>query len=195
MRWAEQTPPGFRFAPKLAGNRPGLLADFGPRVARTRRPARADPRLADQRPRRGHDRADPRFARSRACRSPSTSRIRRGTGSSLGWPRRARCASTISSTTHRFATSAFATRRTTTRRYGSGPPRLRAGRRAALRVLQARGRTDGAGVRRTPTGAARSVNVALLVGSGDRVLQGVLLPLVRNVRRSCSGCSRAGPGS
>lgn len=32
VRWAEQTPPGFRFAPKLAGNRPGLLADFGPRV-------------------------------------------------------------------------------------------------------------------------------------------------------------------
>ena len=23
VRWAEQTPPGFRFAPKLAGNRPG----------------------------------------------------------------------------------------------------------------------------------------------------------------------------
>ena len=33
VRWAEQTPPEFRFAPKLAGNRPGLLADFGPRVA------------------------------------------------------------------------------------------------------------------------------------------------------------------
>jgi uncharacterized protein YecE (DUF72 family) len=32
VRWAEQTPPGFRFAPKLAGNRPGLLADFGPRI-------------------------------------------------------------------------------------------------------------------------------------------------------------------
>jgi uncharacterized protein YecE (DUF72 family) len=32
VRWAEQTPPGFRFAPKLAGNRPGLLADFSPRV-------------------------------------------------------------------------------------------------------------------------------------------------------------------
>jgi uncharacterized protein YecE (DUF72 family) len=31
-RWAEQTPPGFRFAPKLAGNRPGLLADFATRV-------------------------------------------------------------------------------------------------------------------------------------------------------------------
>jgi uncharacterized protein YecE (DUF72 family) len=31
-RWAEQTPPGFRFAPKLAGNRPRMLADFGPRV-------------------------------------------------------------------------------------------------------------------------------------------------------------------
>jgi uncharacterized protein YecE (DUF72 family) len=31
-RWAEQTPPGFRFAPKLAGNRPRLLAEFGPRV-------------------------------------------------------------------------------------------------------------------------------------------------------------------
>jgi uncharacterized protein YecE (DUF72 family) len=31
-RWAEQTPPGFRFAPKLAGNRPKLLAEFGPRV-------------------------------------------------------------------------------------------------------------------------------------------------------------------
>src|SRR5919204_514096 len=31
-RWAEQTPPEFRFAPKLAGNRPSLLADFGARV-------------------------------------------------------------------------------------------------------------------------------------------------------------------
>jgi uncharacterized protein YecE (DUF72 family) len=31
-RWAEQTPPGFRFAPKLAGNRPGMLADFAARV-------------------------------------------------------------------------------------------------------------------------------------------------------------------
>jgi len=31
-RWAEQTPPGFRFAPKLAGNRPRLLADFASRV-------------------------------------------------------------------------------------------------------------------------------------------------------------------
>ena len=31
-RWAEQTPPGFRFAPKLSGNRPRQLAEFGPRV-------------------------------------------------------------------------------------------------------------------------------------------------------------------
>jgi len=31
-RWAEQTPPGFQFAPKLAGNRPRLLADFAQRV-------------------------------------------------------------------------------------------------------------------------------------------------------------------
>src|SRR4051812_28559970 len=31
-RWAEQTPPGFTFAPKLAGNRPRLLADFESRV-------------------------------------------------------------------------------------------------------------------------------------------------------------------
>ena len=31
-RWAEQTPPGFRFAPKLAGNRPGLLANFATRI-------------------------------------------------------------------------------------------------------------------------------------------------------------------
>jgi uncharacterized protein YecE (DUF72 family) len=31
-RWAEQTPSGFRFAPKLAGNRPGMLADFAARV-------------------------------------------------------------------------------------------------------------------------------------------------------------------
>src|SRR5205809_6552681 len=31
-RWAEQTPPGFRFAPKLAGNRPRLLAESSPRV-------------------------------------------------------------------------------------------------------------------------------------------------------------------
>ena len=32
VRWAEQTPTGFTFAPKLAGNRPGMLADFGSRV-------------------------------------------------------------------------------------------------------------------------------------------------------------------
>jgi uncharacterized protein YecE (DUF72 family) len=32
VRWAAQTPAGFTFAPKLAGNRPRLLADFGPRV-------------------------------------------------------------------------------------------------------------------------------------------------------------------
>jgi uncharacterized protein YecE (DUF72 family) len=31
-RWAEQTPTGFRFAPKLAGNRPRLLADFASRM-------------------------------------------------------------------------------------------------------------------------------------------------------------------
>jgi uncharacterized protein YecE (DUF72 family) len=31
-RWAGQTPAGFTFAPKLAGNRPRLLAEFGPRV-------------------------------------------------------------------------------------------------------------------------------------------------------------------
>jgi uncharacterized protein YecE (DUF72 family) len=31
-RWAAQTPPGFRFAPKLAGNRPRMLAEFGARV-------------------------------------------------------------------------------------------------------------------------------------------------------------------
>ena len=28
-RWAEQTPTGFRFAPKLAGNRPRMLSQFG----------------------------------------------------------------------------------------------------------------------------------------------------------------------
>jgi uncharacterized protein YecE (DUF72 family) len=32
QRWAEQTPPGFRFAPKLAGNRPRILSEFAPRV-------------------------------------------------------------------------------------------------------------------------------------------------------------------
>ena len=31
-RWAEQTPVGFRFAPKLAGNRPRMLAEFSERV-------------------------------------------------------------------------------------------------------------------------------------------------------------------
>src|SRR5712691_165722 len=31
-RWAEQTPAGFRFAPKLAGNRPRLLSEFAGRV-------------------------------------------------------------------------------------------------------------------------------------------------------------------
>jgi uncharacterized protein YecE (DUF72 family) len=31
-RWAEQTPPGFTFAPKLAGNRPRLVGEFSARV-------------------------------------------------------------------------------------------------------------------------------------------------------------------
>ena len=31
-KWAEQTPPGFTFAPKLAGNRPRIVAEFAPRV-------------------------------------------------------------------------------------------------------------------------------------------------------------------
>ena len=31
-RWAEATPPGFTFAPKLAGNRPGMVAEFGARA-------------------------------------------------------------------------------------------------------------------------------------------------------------------
>src|SRR6184192_2377883 len=31
-RWAEQTLPGFRFAPKLAGNRPRIVAEFADRV-------------------------------------------------------------------------------------------------------------------------------------------------------------------
>jgi uncharacterized protein YecE (DUF72 family) len=31
-RWAEQTPPGFTFAPKLAGNRPRMVAEFAGRV-------------------------------------------------------------------------------------------------------------------------------------------------------------------
>jgi uncharacterized protein YecE (DUF72 family) len=31
-RWAEQTPPEFRFAPKLAGNRPRMVAEFSARV-------------------------------------------------------------------------------------------------------------------------------------------------------------------
>ncbi len=33
-RWAEQTPPGFTFAPKLAGNRPRMVAEFSGRVRR-----------------------------------------------------------------------------------------------------------------------------------------------------------------
>jgi len=31
-RWTEQTPPGFVFAPKLPGNRPRIVAEFGDRV-------------------------------------------------------------------------------------------------------------------------------------------------------------------
>jgi uncharacterized protein YecE (DUF72 family) len=31
-RWAEQTPPGFTFAPKLAGNRPRIVTEFASRV-------------------------------------------------------------------------------------------------------------------------------------------------------------------
>jgi uncharacterized protein YecE (DUF72 family) len=31
-RWAAQTPPGFTFAPKLAGNRPRIVAEFASRV-------------------------------------------------------------------------------------------------------------------------------------------------------------------
>ncbi len=32
QRWSEQTPAGFRFAPKLAGNRPRILSEFASRV-------------------------------------------------------------------------------------------------------------------------------------------------------------------
>jgi uncharacterized protein YecE (DUF72 family) len=32
-RWAEQAPPSFRFAVKLPGNRPGIVAEFSERVA------------------------------------------------------------------------------------------------------------------------------------------------------------------
>jgi uncharacterized protein YecE (DUF72 family) len=35
-KWREQTPPGFTFAPKLAGNRPGMLAEFASRVVQLR---------------------------------------------------------------------------------------------------------------------------------------------------------------
>src|SRR5437870_12507163 len=31
-RWAEQTPPGFRFAPKLPGNRARMVGEFSERV-------------------------------------------------------------------------------------------------------------------------------------------------------------------
>jgi uncharacterized protein YecE (DUF72 family) len=31
-RWADATPPAFRFAPKLAGNRPNMVAEFGARA-------------------------------------------------------------------------------------------------------------------------------------------------------------------
>jgi uncharacterized protein YecE (DUF72 family) len=31
-KWAEQTPPGFTFAPKLAGNRPRIVAEFASRA-------------------------------------------------------------------------------------------------------------------------------------------------------------------
>jgi uncharacterized protein YecE (DUF72 family) len=33
-RWADQTPPGFAFAPKLPGQRPRMVADFSDRVRR-----------------------------------------------------------------------------------------------------------------------------------------------------------------
>src|SRR5919206_2377182 len=39
-RWAEQTPPGFAFAPKLPAQRPRLVADFSDRVRRLRDPLR-----------------------------------------------------------------------------------------------------------------------------------------------------------
>src|SRR3954469_2215773 len=32
VRWGEQTPPGFTFAPKLAGNRPRIVSEFAGRV-------------------------------------------------------------------------------------------------------------------------------------------------------------------
>jgi uncharacterized protein YecE (DUF72 family) len=34
VRWAEQTPAGFAFAPKLAGSRPRMVAEFSERVRR-----------------------------------------------------------------------------------------------------------------------------------------------------------------
>src|SRR5205823_14412384 len=55
-------------------------------------------------------------------------------------------------------------------------------RRAGLRVLPARGRADGSGLRAAAAGVTRLVLAALLVDSDDRVEERVLLVFVRDVR-------------
>jgi uncharacterized protein YecE (DUF72 family) len=170
VRWAEQTPPGFRFAPKLAGNRPGLLADFGPRIA-----ALGD-RLGPIRVSLISARdegmielilgsLDPSLQVAFDLAHPSWDGIE---------PRLAAAGAVRVNDLEHDAPFRYV-------RFRDPPYDDEELREWAQRLLKVdvplyaylRGKT---------TGTARSVNVALLVGSGDGVLQGVLLSLVRNVR-------------
>src|SRR6266511_4549144 len=110
-KWAEQTPPGFQFAPKLAGNRPRLLADFASRVGNL------GDRLGPVRVQliSARDKGmielilgslDPAFLVAFDLPHPSWDGIEPGSR------RRAQTGSTISNMTRRFGTSASASRPT-----------------------------------------------------------------------------------
>ena len=182
-RWAAATPAGFTFAPKLAGNRPRLLADFGPRVLALGEklgPIRVqlisardegmielilgslDPglRLAFDLAHPSWDGIEPRLATAGAVRVNDLEH---------------------ESSVPVRAVSRAAVRRRGATRVGCEAPRRR---RSALRVFPARGRADRAGVcRAVARAAARLVDAALLVDSDDGVEESVLLLLVRNVGR------------
>ena len=182
-RWAAATPAGFTFAPKLAGNRPRLLADFGPRVLalgeklgpiRVQLISARDEGMIEL----ILGSLDPGLRLAFDLAHPSWDGIERRLATAG--------AVRVNDLEHetpfryvRFREPPYDDE--ALREWAATAPRRR---RPALRVFPARGRADRAGVcTAVARAAARLVDAALLVDSDDGVEESVLLLLVRNVGR------------